>query len=85
MQVGAERIEEPMRRRHDPVMAALALHHSQPSAGDLHILKPKPSTSHRRRVQAAFCAPDQIRRSDSVWYREEPWKRARYAATASRS
>jgi hypothetical protein len=42
MQVGTELIEEPVRRRHDPVMAALALHHRQPPVSDLHIAEPQP-------------------------------------------
>jgi hypothetical protein len=37
-----ELVEEPVRRRHHPVMAALALHHPQPPVGDLDILKPQP-------------------------------------------
>jgi hypothetical protein len=32
MQVAAQRVEKPVRHRHDPVMAALALHHDQPPA-----------------------------------------------------
>jgi hypothetical protein len=42
MQVGTERVEEPVRRWHDPVVAALALHHGQPAVGDLHVTEPKP-------------------------------------------
>jgi hypothetical protein len=40
-QVAAERLEEPVRHRHDPVMAALALHHGQPAVADLHIFEPQ--------------------------------------------
>jgi hypothetical protein len=46
-QVIAERSEEPVRSRDDPVMAAPALHHGQPPAGNLHILDPHPRTSRR--------------------------------------
>ena len=42
MQVDTKLVEEPVRRRHDPVMAALALHHRQPPVSDLHVPEPKP-------------------------------------------
>ena len=42
VQVLAERVEEPVRGRHHPVMAALALHHGQPPVSDLHVRKPQP-------------------------------------------
>ena len=42
MQVRAQRVEEPVRGRDHPVMAALALHHGQPPVSDLHILKAQP-------------------------------------------
>ena len=42
MQVRTERVEEPVRGRNHPVMAALALHHGQPPVRDLHIGEPQP-------------------------------------------
>ena len=42
MQVGAEGVEEPVRGRDHPVVAALALHHGQPPVSDLHVGEPQP-------------------------------------------
>jgi len=42
MQAGAELLEEPVRRRHDAVVAALALHHGQQPVGNLHVTEPQP-------------------------------------------
>ena len=41
MQVAAEGVEEPVRGRNDPVMAALARHGNQPPVSDLHIFEPQ--------------------------------------------
>ena len=40
--VAAEGVEEPVRRRDHPVMAALTCHDHQSPVRDLHILKPQP-------------------------------------------
>ncbi len=41
VQVGAEGVEEPVRYRHHPVVAALALGDNQPMVGDLHVDQPQ--------------------------------------------
>ena len=47
MEVVAGRVEEPIRDRHHPVMAAFAVHDGHPSVADPQILERSPRTSHR--------------------------------------